>query len=216
MSKKYSIQMKDDQVVYVEVDGTHYASPDLIPDETDRDRILDLVSKSYDKNFDEEFEADFRELERQSAGAPKIIISVFLAVGVLMLLIAMASTVSTIRAISQEESAPGQVVDMTVRASADNETGILQEYYYPVVEFNLPDGTFKRLQLSEGSWPLEYEIGQSVTILYNPEHPLDARIKSLSSTMLKWIFPAITGIVGVVFLSLTLIVRRFLNSDSPE
>lgn len=208
--------MKDDQVVYVEVDGTHYASPDLIPDETDRDRILDLVSKSYDKNFDEEFEADFRELERQSAGAPKIIISVFLAVGVLMLLIAMASTVSTIRAISQEESAPGQVVDMTVRASADNETGILQEYYYPVVEFNLPDGTFKRLQLSEGSWPPEYEIGQSVTILYNPEHPLDARIKSLSSTMLKWIFPAITGIVGVVFLSLTLIVRRFLNSDSPE
>jgi hypothetical protein len=52
--------------------------------------------------------------------------------------------------------------------------------------------------------------------LYNSEHPLDARIKSLSSMMLMRILPGITGIAGVVFLGVTLVASRFLNSDSPE
>jgi succinate dehydrogenase/fumarate reductase cytochrome b subunit len=218
MAKKYSVNMENDEVVSVEVDGVRYDSPDQIPHEADRDKILELISKSTDedfgKDFDQEFEAEFRALERQSAGAPKIIVAVFLAVGVLMLVIALISTVSTIRAIALEVSAPGQVVDMTVRQSRDSETQAINEYYYPVVEFDLPDGTPKRVQLSEGSWPPEYEVGQPVTVLYDPVKPLDARIKSTSSTILKWILPGITGIVGIVFLGITLLVRRVLFSDA--
>jgi hypothetical protein len=216
MTKKYSVNMENDEVVSVEVDGVRYDNPDQIPDAEDRDKILELISKSSGEDFDKEFEAEFRELERQSAGAPKIIVSVFLAVGALMLVIALLSTVSTIRALDREESAPGQVVDMTVRQSRDSETQTINEYYYPVVEFDLPDGTHKRVQLSEGSWPPEYELGQPVTILYDREHPLDARIKSVSSTILKWILPGITAIVGAVFLGVTLLVQRFMQSEAEE
>jgi len=216
LTKKYSIQMEDDQVVAVEVDGIQYDDPGQIPDAQDREKILELISKSTDEDFDREFEEEFRELERQSAGAPKIIISVFLGVALLMLVIALISTVSTIRALSREANAPGRVVDMTVRQSRDSEMQVVNEYYYPVVEFDLPDGTRKRVQLSEGSWPPEYEIGQPVTVLYDPAHPLDARIKSLSSTLLMWILPGITGIVGIVFLGVTLLVWRFFGSDSAE
>jgi len=208
--------MEDDQVVAVEVDGIQYDDPGQIPDAQDREKILELISKSTDEDFDREFEEEFRELERQSAGAPKIIVSVFLGVALLMLVIALISTVSTIRALSREANAPGRVVDMTVRQSRDSETQVVNEYYYPVVEFDLPDGTRKRVQLSEGSWPPEYEIGQPVTVLYDPAHPLDARIKSLSSTLLMWILPGITGIVGIVFLGVTLLVWRFFGSDSAE
>jgi len=208
--------MEDDQVVAVEVDGIQYDDPGQIPDAQDREKILELISKSTDEDFDREFEEEFRELERQSAGAPKIIISVFLGVALLMLVIALISTVSTIRALSREANAPGRVVDMTVRQSRDSEMQVVNEYYYPVVEFDLPDGTRKRVQLSEGSWPPEYEIGQPVTVLYDPAHPLDARIKSLSSTLLMWILPGITGIVGIVFLGVTLLVWRFFGSDSAE
>jgi len=208
--------MEDDQVVAVEVDGIQYDDPGQIPDAQDREKILELISKSTDEDFDREFEEEFRELERQSAGASKIIISVFLGVALLMLVIALISTVSTIRALSREANAPGRVVDMTVRQSRDSETQVVNEYYYPVVEFDLPDGTRKRVQLSEGSWPPEYEIGQPVTVLYDPAHPLDARIKSLSSTLLMWILPGITGIVGIVFLGVTLLVWRFFGSDSAE
>ena len=220
MAKKYSVSVENDEVVSVEVDGIQYDSPDQIPDEADRDKILELISKSTDedfgKDFDQEFDAEFRALERQSSGAPKIIVAVFLAVGALMLVIATLSTVSTIRALNREESAPGQVVDMTVRQSRDSETQTINEYYYPVVEFDLPDGTPKRVQLSEGSWPPEYELGQPVTILYDRDHPLDARIKSVSSTILKWILPGITGIVGAVFLGVTLLVNRFMRSEAEE
>jgi hypothetical protein len=220
MAKKYSIQMEDDRVVSVEVDGIQYADPTQIPDETDREKILELIAKSsdegFDKAFDQEFEEEFRELERQSAKFPKIITSIFLGIGLLLLTIATISTVSTIRKLSRESSAPGQVVDMVMRQSYDSETQVINEYYYPVVGFDLPDGTHKQVQLSEGSWPPEYEIGQAVTILYDSEHPLDARIKSSSSTLLMWIFPGITGIVGVVFLGVTLLVWRFLGTDTAD
>jgi hypothetical protein len=220
MTKKYSIQMEDDRVVSVEVDGTQYDDPTQIPDEQDREKILELISKSsdedFDKAFDKEFEGEFRELERQTAEMPKVIISIFLGIGLLLSIIATISTISTIRKLSRETSAPGQVVDMVVRQSRDSETQTINEYYYPVVEFDLPDGTHKQVQLSEGSWPPEYEIGQAVTILYDPEHPLDARIKSSSSTLLMWIFPGITGIVGIVFLGVTLLVWRFLGTDTAE
>lgn len=220
MTKKYSIQMEDDQVVSVEVDGVQYDDPTQIPDETDREKILELIAKSsdegFDEEFDKEFEEEFRELERQTAGMPKIVISIFLGIGLLLTTIAAISTVSTIRKLSRETSAPGQVVDMTVRQSYDSETKVTSEYYYPVVEFDLPDGNHKRVQLSEGSWPPEYEIGEPVTILYDPAHPLDARIKSSSSTLLMWIFPGITGFIGIVFLGVTIIVWRFLKSDTAE
>jgi hypothetical protein len=87
MAKKYSVNMENDEVVSVEVDGVRYDSPDQIAGAEDRDKILELISKSSGEDFDKEFEAEFRELERQSAGAPKIIVSVFLAVGALMLVI---------------------------------------------------------------------------------------------------------------------------------
>jgi hypothetical protein len=219
MAKKYSVNVENDEVVSVEVDGVQYDDPNQIPDAEDREKILELISKSSDedfgKDFDKEFEEASRELERQSAQFPKIIITVFLAIAVLMLVIATISTVSTIRSLSREESATGQVVDMTVRQSRDSETQVITDYYYPVVEFDLPDGTHKQVQLSQGSWPPEYEIGEPVTILYDPEHPLDARIKSFSSMLLMWILPGITGIVGVAFLSVTLLVGRFMNSEDP-
>jgi hypothetical protein len=220
MAKKYSVNVENDEVVSMEVDGIEYQDPDQIPDEADREKILELISQSGDEGFgdafDQEFEAEFQALERQTAKAPKIIVSVFLGIAALMLVIALVSTVSTIRRLSRETSAPGQVVDMTVRQSYDSETKVTNEYYYPVVEFTLPDGTPKRVQLSEGSWPPEYEIGQPVTVLYDPGKPLNARIRSGSSTMLQWILPGITGIVGVAFLGITLTVRRFLFPDSES
>lgn len=130
-----------------------------------------------------------------------------------MLSIAAISTASTVRSLSREVSAPGLVVDMIVRQHRDSETDALEEYYYPVIEFSLPGGSQKRVQLSEGSWPPAYEIGEEVTVLYDKEHPLEARIQSGSSTTLMWILPGITGTIGIAFLGATLIARQFLKPD---
>jgi len=144
---------------------------------------------------------------------PKIIVLIFLAVAILMLAISAISTVSTGLALSKETSAPGTIVDVVAR-QANDERGTI--YYYPVVEFYSPDETHHLVQLSEGSWPPAYEKGQEVTVLYDLARPLNVRIKSTSSTVLMWIAPAITGFLGVVFLIVALLVRRFLMSGPAD
>ena len=223
MAKKYSLNIEHDEVVSVEVDGVEYDSPDQIPDPEDRAKILLLISKSteedfdpdfdeeFGRDFDQEFAAEFRQLERQSAHFPKIIVSVFLLVALITLTIASIATVANVQRLAREQSAPGRVVDLVVRASWDSERRTSTDYYYPVVEFYLPGEVRQTVQLSEGSWPPAYQVGQAVTVLYNPEQPLDARIDSVSSTVLMWILPGITGVLGVAFLAAALLVWWFLR-----
>lgn len=227
MSKKYSVNYEDDRLVSVEVDGVLYDDPDQIPDPQDRDKILQLMAGSseddfdefFDREFDQKFEAEFQELERQSARFPTLIVGVFLTIAVIMLAIAAISGFFNFQRLSREESAPGQVVDLVVRRSQVDSNKPGQEYYYPVVEFNLPGGSRQHVQLSEGSWPPAYSVGESVTVLYDQQHPQDARIQSLSSTLLMWIVPGVTGFVGVAFLIAVVVVFKMRpdgdDSKSP-
>ncbi len=89
------------------------------------------------------------------------------------------------------------------------------EFYYPVVRFVLPDGSRQTVQTSEGSWPPAYKVDPAVTVLYDPEHPDQARIASISSTLSLWIWPLVTGILGIAFLLATLLVR-WVFSDMPN
>jgi uncharacterized membrane protein len=228
MAKKYSVNVENDEVVSVEVDGVIYEHPDQIPDPEDRAKILQLMSETTDEEFDaefdkafENFDEEFRELEKQSAKFPTLIVAVFLLVAVITLAIAIISAVSTARAVEKEQSASGRVVDMVIRTSrggydSQGTYQAPQDYYYPVVDFTLPDGTRKTVQLSEGSWPPAYEKGEKVTILYDPEKPINARIQSTSSNILKWLLPGITSTVGVAFLMAAVFVGWFFKPSSPD
>jgi hypothetical protein len=216
MSKKYSINIEDEQVVSVEIDGVVYEDPDQIPDQEDRARIIQLMDGSseddfdeiFDQEFDREFEAEFQELQRRSARFPTLIVAIFLGVALIMLAVAAISAFNSFRRLSREESAPGQVVDLVLRRYQPDSSQDSREFYYPVVEFNLPDGSRQHIQLSEGSWPPAYSVGEPVTVLYDPGNPQEARIQSGSSTLLMWILPAITGTIGVAFLVVLIIVFK--------
>ena len=146
--------------------------------------------------------------------AEKMILWVFSGVAAIMLVIAIFSSFGVISKISKEESANGRVMDMIVKVQymTDEEGRQLpsENFYYPVVEFRSSDGRRHYVQLVEGSSPASFEIGEDVTILYDPEHPLDARIKSVGSSLLLWVLPGITGILGLSFLVAVLVVHRFL------
>jgi hypothetical protein len=216
--KKYSINWENDEPVSFEVDGVQYGSLDQVPDESDREKLTAMMDGSLDreferefKNFDKDFEKDFKAHREESAKAQKIILGIFTGVAVLMLSIAGISSFSAISKISKEESAPGRVVDMTVRREyVDEEDRVGSEYYYPVVEFTASDGRLRSVQMSEGSWPPSHEVGEAVTVRYDPEHPLEARIASFGSNLLMWILPGITGILGLGFLGAVLAVRKFM------
>jgi hypothetical protein len=212
-TKKYSINWEDELPVSFEVDGVTYDNLDDIPHERDRRKLEAMMESSFDADFDAEFAEMNREVQQvNGADVEKIILSVFTGVAVLMLLIAGIASANNILKINREKSAPGVVVDMTKRLEYDEQdfNRVIGETYYPIVEFTANDGKRREVQLSEGSFPPAYEIGDEVTVLYEPDHPLDARIKSFGSSALMWILPGITGLLGVAFLGAVFAVRKLM------
>ena len=221
--KKYSIHWENDEPVSYEVDGVVYESVDQIPDEADRDKLTAMMDASFDASLDQQFEKEFQDFDKEfkkdweahkktSVKAEKLILGVFTGVAVLMLLIAAASSASAILKMNREESAPGRVVEIVHRREYVNEQDrVVDDFYYPVVEYVSADGRPHTVHMTEGSSVPQQEVGEEVTVLYNPERPLDARIKSFGSSALMWILPGITGILGLAFLVAVIAVQKLMS-----
>lgn len=225
MPKKYSINWENDEPTSFEVDGVSYESLDQVPDENDRSKLEAMLNASLEQEFEEDFEDFDREFEKEleahkktSASAEKLILGIFSGVALVMLLIAFVSAASALLKMNREESGPGRVVEMILRREYVNEQDrIVQEYYFPVVEFVSTDGRYHSVQMTEGNSAPSHEVGDEVTVLYDPEHPLDARIKSFGSAALMWVVPGITGILGLGFLGAVVAVRKLMPStESAE
>jgi hypothetical protein len=218
-SKKYSINWENDEPVSFEVDGVVYESLDEVPDAGDRDKLEAMLDSSLDqqfeeqfRDFDKEFQKDWETHKNTSAKAEKIILWVFTGIAVLMLLIASVSAASATLKIVREERATGRVLEIVERREYVNEQDrIVQDYYYPVVEYVSADGRSHTVHMTEGSSAPAHEVGDEVTVLYNPERPLEARIQSLGSYALMWILPGITAILGLGFLGGVLVVRKVMS-----
>jgi hypothetical protein len=228
-SKKYSINWENDEPVSFEVDGVVYESLDEIHDEADHEKLTAMMDGSidqqfekefrdFDRDFDREFQKNLEEHQKNAGKMEKIILGVFSGVAVLMLLIAAISSYSAVSRMSKEDSATGRVVEIIERREYVNEQNrVVQDYYYPVVEYVSADGRPHTVHMTEGSSAPSHEVGDKVTVLYDPEHPLEARIDSLGSSALIWILPGITGILGLSFLGAVLAVRQFmLPTESNE
>ncbi len=213
--KKYSINWENDEAQSFEVNGVTYESLDDVPDWKDRDKLAAMLHASSEEDFEEvKFdEKEFEEL-RKAAENPSMerwVLGGFTAIAVIMLLVTIVSIFSNIQKILKEESVPGIVVDVVKRRELINEENdIVRDFYYPVIEFVPSDGHKRSLQVNEGSDSPFYEKGDEITVLYDPEHPLDARIKSASSNALMWVLPSITGILGIAFAGAVLVVKKVM------
>lgn len=228
MAKKYSVNWEDDVPVSFEVDGVTYNSLEEVTNPKDRKKLeamldtseFDEAAEKFDKEFEEfdkNFDKEFKEMKTESKTMENTILWIFSGVAVIMLLVAGISSFFNVQKLSKEQSADGVVVDVVKRREYVNEQDrVYNDYYFPVVQFTASDGKTRQVQMSEGSSSQEYEKGNEVTVLYDPGHPLDARVKSAGSSMLMWILPGITGILGVCFGGAVLVVRKFLFSGDED
>lgn len=216
--KKYSINWEDELAVSFEVDGVQYETLDDVPDDADRRRLEAMLDSSIEAEFDDPEFAEMRKETQQIGGASfeKLIVGIFTGVAVLMLMIAAVSAFFNIQRLGREESAPGVVVEMVQRRHVDEQTGNVDINYFPVVSFTAQDGKLRTIELTEGGNPPPYEAGDEVTILYEPDNPSDARIKSAGSFALMWILPGVTGTVGVSFLIAVFAVRKYLFPEPTD
>jgi len=215
MPKKYSINWKDEAPVSFEVNGATYASLEDVPNPKDRRKLKAMLGASgeieqsfdeFDKNFDKKFAA----MQGESKTMENLFIWIFYGVAVLMLVIAAVSAFFAVQKAEKARSADGVVVDMLVRSQYEEETRSYRDYYYPVVQFTAEDGETRKVEMAEGSSPQSYELREQVTVLYDVEHPLDARIESAGSSIAPWILPGIMGILGILFGGAAFLVKKFL------
>jgi hypothetical protein len=213
--KKYSINWEEDEAVSFEVNGVEYKSLEDVPNEDDRVKLEAMLNSAEDAEFDAEFEKMGKAVEPGNGPSmEQIVLGIFTGVAALMLLITGVASFRNIQKVSREESAPGRVVDMVKYSeyAQDDHSRLIGETYYPVVKFVALDGKQRSVQLNEGSSPPSYEVGDEVVVLYEPDHPLNARIKSFASSAGMWILPTITGILGIGFLVAVLAVRKVMLS----
>ena len=219
--KKYSINWENDEPLSFEVDGVTYNSLDDVPNWKDKDKLSAMVQAASEDDFEEvKFdEKEFEELrkEAENPNMERWVLGGFTGIAVVMILVTLISSFLNIQKISKEESASGRVVDVVVRRELVNEKNdIVRDFYYPVIEFTANDGRRRSVQISEGSGSPYYEKGDEITVRYDPEHPLDARIKSASSNMLMWVLPGITGILGLAFGGAVWMVSKFLFTEGKS
>ena len=153
------------------------------------------------EEFDAAFAAQSAELERSGRTLTRVLFFVFLGVAILMAAIALLTGLSTSRKLAREQSALAQVTAMTERRNTEGNS-----YFYPVVAFDVPDGGRYNVQLSEGGWPPQQRVGDLVTVLYDAQNPLAARIESSDGTAVLWTWTLVTGILAVAFLGATALV----------
>jgi len=202
MPRKYSLIVENDRVIAVEIDGVRYKSVDDIPDEEDRSKMFFLV---------ESWPGEEWETPAMAAKPfllPKLIVPLFLAVAVLMLGIALWSGLNTRRTLAREVTTAAEVVNLTVRQDSEGKS-----FYYPVVDFCLPDETCQTAELSSGSSSPSYRVGQDVTVAYDPQSPSQVRVPSLGDTVGRYTVTIIAGSLGLAFAAATLLARWVLKQE---
>jgi uncharacterized Tic20 family protein len=89
--------------------------------------------------------------------------------------------------------------------------------YYPVYSFVDIYGTEHKIYSKSGSYPPRYEVGDPISILYDPENPKEIKMDSFVSLWMGTIVAGVLGIIpfliGAVFL---LVVPIIINRLLPD
>jgi hypothetical protein len=80
--------------------------------------------------------------------------------------------------------------------------------YAPVFEFQSADGKVHRVE-GDASNPPRHQVGDEVSLLYDPAAPEGARLESFSGL---WLFAALFGIGGGVVLAVALVILWMARS----
>lgn len=210
-TKNYSINHRKDGKVIYEIDGALYADLAQVKDESDRAMLVAMQDGSVERE-PEDYGAgmDAGALAADTARMRRIFLGIFRGIAVLMLLVAAVSSYSVIAQVNREARAPASVVDTVVQ----QDYGETSVFSYPVVAFTDRDGQNHIVQVSEGSSPPAWAVGDAVTVRYDPAYPDGARIESWTSDLLLWLLPGITGIVGIGFLLAALLVTRIMPPET--
>jgi hypothetical protein len=135
--------------------------------------------------------------------------AIFMFAGLLFFAIGSGMTMRQRTLEKQGIEAQGVVIDLQENYDSDGST------YTPVVQFKTKSGQSIEFASSYSSSPPAYDVGESVTVVYPPNNPAEAIIKS-DGQFLHIIFMLLGGIVTAVGFYLVVSTLRAAAIISPE
>ena len=123
-----------------------------------------------------------------------------LAIGCASIAGALICTVRTAQFLARASKTSGEVIAM--HASSGGKGGVM---YRPIFTFTNGAGTVQTQRSSMNFAEDSFQPPQSVTVLYNPSNPEDARIDSLRTL---WLTPFYFTVWGALWIAGPLVVRR--------
>ena len=120
-------------------------------------------------------------------------------ISVLMILAAAGAFAWEWHFVTHAIKAQGKIVRNELRSSGGRHAGML---YHPVFTFRDAHGSVYTVESGTGTGQPDYEVGETVPVLYLADQPARAQIDSLFSiwgmTLIIFLFAVLLWIVGVV------------------
>lgn len=116
-----------------------------------------------------------------------VILGLFISVGLLLLVIGGMWLSSVNRFVATAVEVNGEVVDVEYGSRSTE---------VPVFRFRDREGSEHTVRESAGQSPSPFAIGSRVVVLYEPQAPIKARIKSFGTL---WVGPTFATAFGVLF-----------------
>lgn len=120
--------------------------------------------------------------------------ALFIVIGLVFVGIAVLKAQGARRFLSTAIEAEGQIVDYTQKQNFDDE----RLMYSAVFEFTTADGQVTRVTANTSS-SSKPAVGRQVRVLYDPQDPQRARLKSWAAL---WMLPTVFGALGAMLILL--------------
>ena len=102
---------------------------------------------------------------------------------------------------------------LTVASSLPVSNGYGITKSYPVVVLEAPNTPPRSLSVSGLFWDEQYKEGEYILVRYNPEVPTGIRVDTWMSNGAIWMFPVVTGLLGIVVLPT---IEKFKKDAKPK
>jgi hypothetical protein len=131
-------------------------------------------------------------------GALLLFGTLFLLIGVAVLIGGAVSAVTQSRKAARGTPATGTVVDLVKEVVSAGSSGV----YCPIIEFRTALGQAVRFQSDFGTMPASHHVGQSIAVKYDPADPQKAQVDSATA---RWFEPGCMLAMGLLFVGMGLL-----------
>lgn len=142
---------------------------------------------------------------KSGSSVAKLVGRIFMTVGLLMIGVAAYFVYSNRQFEQRARPVQGTVVDFQSYVSTNDNSSTTM--YKPVFEYVFNGKTYTYVSTTSSSSP-EFEVGEKVNILVNPQNPEDVLVDSFLE---KWLISLILGIMGTFFTGMGYVAYRVLG-----